>query len=45
MAVRTAPAICDRIEAAVQAEFGAAVVNIHVEPEAAAEADASPVAA
>jgi cation diffusion facilitator family transporter len=45
MAVRAAHAICDRIEAAVQAEFGAAVVNIHVEPEEAAEADAIPVAA
>ena len=38
MAVRDAHAICDRIEAALQAEFGEAVVNIHMEPEEAAEA-------
>lgn len=37
MAVEDAHAICDRIEAALREEFGQAVINIHVEPEAKAK--------
>ena len=45
MGVQEAHAICDRIETALQEELGEAVVNIHVEPEDAAEAGAFLVAA
>ena len=40
MGVREAHAICDRIETALQEELGETVVNIHVEPEEAAQAGA-----
>ena len=40
MGVQEAHAICKRIETALQEELGEAVVNIHVEPEEAAEAGA-----
>lgn len=37
MAVRESHEICDRIEAALKAELGSAVITIHVEPEAKAK--------
>ncbi|MFW5678742.1 MAG: cation diffusion facilitator family transporter, partial [Pseudomonadota bacterium] len=41
--VAEAHEVCDRIEAALKAEFEAAVITIHVEPEAKAKAPGVPV--
>lgn len=43
MKVVEAHAICDRIEAALKAELGGAVITIHVEPEGKAKAQGVPV--
>ncbi len=43
MAVEDSHAICDRIEAALRAELGDAVINIHVEPERQAKQVGVPV--
>jgi cation diffusion facilitator family transporter len=43
MAVQDSHEICDRIEAALRAELGEAVINIHVEPEVKAKRVGVPV--
>jgi divalent metal cation (Fe/Co/Zn/Cd) transporter len=44
MSVAAAHAICDRIEEAVRAAIGQAVITIHVEPESKAKLRGVPVA-
>ena len=44
MSVAAAHAICDRIEEAVRAAIGQAVITIHVEPEGKAKLRGIPVA-